>query len=136
MEIKYYPSPQKVKAAMAEDDPLLVLISFDGQEVLLGPVDDCVEHVILLKQLGHKENDLDKYFRVVLNKSGADWTFVCPAGYAQVRDKERRIERFYKDGFRVIPAALKKIGYDVELQIPKRYQRHMHLLKNGNGQSE
>ena len=116
---------------MKDDDPLLVLIAHGGDAMLIGAADDSMEHLILLKQLGFAENDLDLYFRVVLNQSGADWTFVCPGGYAGVPDKERRIERFYKDGFRMIPAALKTIGYDVPLDIPKRFRRYLDMLGNG-----
>ena len=131
MNILYYPDQGKVELAAKADDPLLVLISFDGSRLLAAPADDSMEHLILLKQLGFPELDIDKYFRVVVNKSGADWTFVCPQDYKNVADKTRRVERFYNDGFKVISNALKKIGYDVPLEIPRRYQRHVDFLKNG-----
>lgn len=31
---------------------------------------------------------------------------------------------------RIIPAALKRIGYDVSVEIPKRYRRHFDLMNN------
>ena len=128
----YYPSRKETEAAMQDDDPLLVLIAHDGAKILLAPIDQSFEHLILLKQLGFPEKDIDKYFRLVVNKSGADWTFVCPSDYRNIKDKQRRIESFYNDGFKVIPSMLKKIGYDVSLEIPKRFRRHFSALKNGD----
>lgn len=31
---------------------------------------------------------------------------------------------------RIIPAALKRIGYDAPVEIPKRYRRHFELMNN------
>ena len=42
--------------------------------------------------------------------------------------KDRRIERFYKDGFSVISDFLHEIGYFVGINIPKRYRRHLDML--------
>ena len=39
------------------------------------------KHLILLRLAGFEDIDLDKYFRLVVNKDGADWTFVCPSNY-------------------------------------------------------
>ncbi len=136
MRLSHYPSRKAVEEAQKADDPILALIALDGGSMLLGPIDECLEHVILLKQLGHPEQDLDQYFRVVLNRKGADWTFVCPPGYKNIPSKEKRIEQFYSDGFKIIPAALKTIGYDVPLEIPVRFRRHIHLLRNGDAGPE
>ena len=128
MDTLYHPNKPRVDEAIGDDEPLLVLISFDGNQMLVSPIDESMEHHIVLKQLGFPESDIDAYFRIVLNKAGADWTFVCPPGYKSIPDKFKRIEVFYSDGFKIIPKALKKLGYAVELNIPKRYQRHFKTL--------
>ncbi|MFH1429370.1 MAG: hypothetical protein ABIH39_06470 [Candidatus Margulisiibacteriota bacterium] len=107
---------------MQDDEPLLVLISYNGKQILVSSIDDSFEHVILLRQLGYKDTDIDSYFRLVVNGSGADWIFACPAEYKNIKIKDRRVEKFYNDGFTIIPPALKNIGYDVKLEIPKRYK--------------
>ena len=35
--------------------------------------------------------DIDKYFRLVLDDTEADWTFVCPPDYRSIPGKRRRI---------------------------------------------
>lgn len=119
MEIIYYPNVGSLREAAVKDEPLLVLISFDGKRIIASQIDEAVEHHILLKKAGFPDTDIDKYFRLVVDKSGADWTFVCP---------ESDSEKYYKDGMRVIPEALKKLGYNVPVEIPKRYRRHFDLM--------
>lgn len=46
--------------------------------------------------------ELDRYFRIVVDQDGADWTFVCPVNYKNISNKEKRIMEFYKDGIAVI----------------------------------
>jgi len=128
MNITYYPDGETVKTAMEQDEPLLVLISFDGEQVIASQIDDAVEHHILLRKVDLPDTDIDKYFRVVLDRSGADWTFVCPPDYSGITRKDKRIEHFFKDGMTVIPKALNEIGYDVEVEIPKRYRRHFDMM--------
>lgn len=128
MQIKYYPDETTVKAAMQVDDPLLMLVSIDGEEILLSNIDDAVEHLILLRKLNYEDTDIDKFFRVVVNQDGADWTFVCPTNYKNIENKDRRIESFYKDGIDIIAKAVKAIGYEVNIEIPKRYRRHFNML--------
>lgn len=128
MTFTYYPSQEIVGNAMKHDEPLLVLISFDGEKVIIGAADDCVEHHILLMNTGHKDTDIDKYFRIVLDRDGADWTFVCPPDYKGIPDRVKRIGAFYKDGFQVISDALHAMGYLVGIQIPRRYRRHLDAL--------
>lgn len=130
MEIIRYPSEEEVRKAMAADEPLLVLISFDGKRAIMSHVDEAVEHHILLMKTGFKDTDIDRYFRIVLDKSGADWTFVCPPDYKNIPFKDKRIEAFYKDGFAVISEFLHSIGYLVGINIPKRYSRHMSVLSD------
>ncbi|MBQ5319690.1 MAG: hypothetical protein J6K17_11390 [Oscillospiraceae bacterium] len=128
MNITYYPDGETVKTAMEQDEPLLVLISFDGEQIIASQIDDAVEHHILLRKVDLPDTDIDKYFRIVLDRSGADWTFVCPPDYSGITRKDKRIERFFKDGMTVIPKALNEIGYDVEVEIPKRYRRHFDMM--------
>lgn len=111
--------------------PLLVLISFDGDTVIASQIDEAVEHNILLRKVKGSDADIDKYFRLVVDGEGADWTFVCPPDYSSITHKDKRIEEFFKDGMRIIPKALKEIGYDVPVTIPKRYRRHFDIM-NGD----
>ncbi len=128
MNITYYPDKENVTSAMEQDEPLLVLISFSGEQVIISQIDEAVEHHILLRKVGLPDTDIDKYFRIVLDRSGADWTFVCPPDYCGMTRKDKRIERFFKDGMTVIPEALKELGYDVPVEIPKRYRRHFDMM--------
>ena len=128
MNIIYYPDESSVTDAMKRNEPLLVLISFDGEQVIVSQIDAAVEHHILLRLAGFPDTDIDKYFRLVVNREGADWTFVCPSTYNSVTRKEKQIEDFFKDGMRIIPNALKQLGYDVPVEIPKRYRRHFDMM--------
>lgn len=132
MNMIQYPSEDAVRAAMAADEPLLVLISFDGRTAIMSQIDEAMEHHILLMKTGYKDTDIDKFFRIVLDKSGADWTFVCPPDYKGIQFKDKRIEAFYKDGFAVISDFLHSIGYLVGIDIPKRYRRHLDVLSKEN----
>lgn len=61
MNIIKYPSEEEVNKAMAADEPLLVLISFDGQTAIMSHIDEAVEHHILLMNAGFKDTDIDKF---------------------------------------------------------------------------
>lgn len=128
MKYIYYPSKERIKEAMEADEPFLAAIAFDGSEAIISPVDDSMEHHIMLMQVGRKDVDVEKYFRIVFDREGADWTFVCPPNYKNITFKDRRIERFYKDGFDAISDFLHSIGYLVGISIPKRYSRHLDVL--------
>lgn len=128
MEIIYFPNEENFKEAVGQDEPLLVLVSFDGKRIIASQIDEAVEHHILLKKAGFPDTDIDRYFRLVVDSEGADWTFVCPEGYSGVTRKDKKIEGFFKDGMKIIPAALKEIGYDVPVEIPKRYRRHFDIM--------
>lgn len=123
-----YPTAAEVDTAIAAHEPLLLLVSFDGEEAILSHLDEAVEHHILLQKAGRDSRDIDKYFRVVLDDEGADWTFICPPDYKGIPDKVRRISAFYKDGFAAISDALQQIGWLVGINIPKRYRRHLNML--------
>lgn len=128
MNIIKYPSESDVNRAIKDNEPLLVLISFDGKTVIVSQIDEAVEHHILLMKTGFKDTDIDKFFRIVLDKDGADWTFVCPPDYKNISDKQRRIGQFYKDGFSIISDVLHDLGYMVGINIPRRYRRHLNML--------
>ena len=130
MNIIKYPSEEAVNKAMAANEPLLALISFDGETAIMSQIDEAMEHHILLANAGFKDTDIDKFFRIVLDRSGADWTFICPLDYKNIQYKDKRIEAFYKDGFSVISNFLHSIGYLVGIDIPKRYRRHLYVLNN------
>ena len=109
MEIIYYPSEEETRKAMELDDPLLILVSYDGERMIASQIDKAVEHHILLKKAGFPDTDIDKYFRLVADKSGADRTFVCPENYSNVTRKDKRIEGFFKDGIRRLSYAARKL---------------------------
>lgn len=128
MEIIKYPSEADVNNAISNKEPLLVLISFDGKTVITSHIDEAMEHHILLLKAGFSDKDIDKYFRIILDDEGADWTFVCPPDYKNISDKSRRIKAFYKDGFSIISDVLQELGFMVGINIPRRYRRHFGLL--------
>jgi hypothetical protein len=128
MRFTHFPDKKGVNKAIANDDPLLVLLSYDGKTGIVSNIDDAMEHIILLKKVGRKETEIDSFFRLVVNRQGADWTFVCPAGYQGIKDRMKRIEKFYADGHKIIEAGLKQLGYNVPLKIPPRFRRHFNEL--------
>lgn len=128
MNIIKYPSEKDVEQAMQSDEPMLALISFDGETAVISQIDEAVEHHILLMKAGFKSTDIDKFFRIVLDRDGAGWTFVCPLDYRGIKYRSKRIKAFYKDGFSAISEFLKNIGYLVGIDIPKRYRRHLEAM--------
>ena len=132
MKIIKYPSEESVNEAVKADEPMLALISFDGKIAIMSQIDEAMEHHILLTKVGYKNTDIDKFFRIVLDKSGADWTFICPPDYKNIPFKNKRIEAFYKDGFTEISDFLHSIGYLVGINIPKRYRRHFDAVNDDN----
>mgnify|MGYP004445264027 FL=1 len=122
MKIIKYPSNEEVEKAITQREPILMLISFDGKTVIMSQIDEAMEHHILLLKAGFSDKDIDKYFRLVLDDDGADWTFVCPPDYKNISDKTRRIKQFYKDGFSVISDVLQELGFMVGINIPRRYR--------------
>jgi predicted butyrate kinase (DUF1464 family) len=114
----------KVDEAVAENEPLIAVILFDGSQAIVSHIDEAVEHHILLQKAERNGADIDKYFRIVFDKDGADWTFVCPQDYKNISDKTRRIAQFYKDGFEAISEFLSDFGYSgSRINIPERYKR-------------
>ena len=123
MEIVKYPSDEAVAEAMRNDEPMQVLISFDGEKAIMSQIDEAVEHNLLLMNCGYNNTDIDKFFRIVLDKSGADWTFVCPPDYKDIPFKDKRIMMYHKDGFGIIADFLHEIGYIIGINIPERVSR-------------
>lgn len=130
MNIIKYPSEEAVNRAMQADEPMLAVISFDGKTAVMSQIDDAVEHHILLAKAGYQSTDIDRFFRIVFDQSGADWTFICPPDYKKIPHKAHRIEAFYKDGFSEISDFLHCIGYLVGINIPKRYRRHLDIMQD------
>ena len=131
MKIIRYDGILSVEEAILDEEPLFAVILFDGSEAIVSHADEVGEHYILLQKAGRSGVDIDKYFRIVFDKSGADWTFICPPNYRNIADKTRRIASFYKDGFEVISKFLLTFGYADAVKginIPERYQRHMKIL--------
>jgi len=132
MRMIYFPDEDRIAESIENDDPLLLLVAFDGEQTIIGNIDDCLEHHILLKKAGFPEADLEKYFRIVLNKSVASWTYVCPSSYLNIKNREFRLKKYYENGIDEITKALKILDYEVPIDIPERYHRHFNALK-GNG---
>ena len=42
------------------------------------------------------------------------------------------LTEFFNDGVDAITDFLKQIGYDVPINVPRRYRRHMDYLKNSD----
>ena len=118
-----------VENAIANDQPLMAVIDFKGENAFVSHLDDGVEHHILLAKADKSMNDIDKYFRIIFDQESASWTFICPPDYKGITDKTRRIAAFYKDGFSIISEFLAEFGYLVEIKMPKRYGRHIEDLK-------
>ncbi|MDR0331388.1 MAG: hypothetical protein LBH93_06755 [Chitinispirillales bacterium] len=117
-----------IDASIRKGEPMLAVIAFDGSHAIIGLLDECMEHHILLTKSGLSSADIDNYFRIVFDRSGANWTFACPPGYMNIPDKAARISRFYTDGFATISAFMAEMGLLVGLKIPKRYKRHLDLM--------
>ena len=129
MNIIKYDDILSVEEAARDNEPLFAVILFDGSEAIVSHADEAVEHYILLQKAGRSGNDIGKYFRIVFDKDGADWTFICPPDYKNISDKTRRIAQFYKDGFDIILEFLKVFGYSgSEINIPERYRRHFKFM--------
>ncbi|MCM1223289.1 MAG: hypothetical protein NC548_53435 [Lachnospiraceae bacterium] len=128
MNIKYYPNEAEVMEAVNADEPLLAAISFDGKETVIAPAIESGEHHIMLMQTGHNGADIDKFFRIAFDKSGADWTFVCPLDYKRITLENRRVAAFYKDGIDAVSNLLRYLKYPVNIGIPRRYRGQLDVM--------
>lgn len=111
-------------------EPLIAAISIDETHAVVGLLDDGFEHNVLLRKVLNSDKDLDKYFRIIFDTDGADWTFVVPTDYKNISNKEKRIKEFYNEGYKTIISFLQQIGYPEIVEIPKRYRRHLDYLTN------
>lgn len=129
--IKYYGSDTKKREFINHDsEPLMAVVAHDGSQAVVSLLDEGCEHHILLAKALDKYN-IDEYFRIIFDSDGADWTFVCLPEYKRIASKEKRIEQFFRDGVDAITEFLKAVGYGgIEINIPKRYRRHMDYLGN------
>ena len=130
MQINRYAEHIDLAATLSAGEPMLAVISFDGTQAHMGHVDECLEHHVLLAKLGLSSLDIDKYFRIVFDSSGADWTFICPPDYKGIADRTRRIAAFYRDGFTAISEFMAELGLLVDIRIPTRYRRHIDALRD------
>lgn len=128
MEIIQYNDYDSVENAIAKNEPLMAVISFDGSKAYVCHIDDGMEHHILLQKVGCLGNDIDKFFRIIFDKEGADWTFICPPDYKNITYKSRRIKAFYRDGISAISEFLSEMGYFCDIRIPTRYRRHFDIM--------
>lgn len=128
MNIIKYPDAEAADRALGEGEPMLAVISFDGETAVLCQIDEAMEHHILLRKAGFSDRDIDRFFRIVFDGDGADWTFICPPDYKGIQDRQRRIAAFYRDGFEVISGFLSELGLMVGIDIPRRYRRHLEAL--------
>lgn len=114
------------------EEPLMALVSIDGENAYVSLLDEGVEHSVLLRKMVSSDADIEQYYRIIIDSDGADWTFICPPGYKGITNKEYRIKTFYDDGYNTLCEFMKVIGYPQEIEIPKRYQRHIDYLTNND----
>lgn len=128
MEIIQYNDYSSVETAVRNNEPLMAVIAFDGSKAYVCHLDDGVEHHVLLMKAGQPAMDIDKYYRIIFDRDGADWTFVCPSDYKGISYRDKRIKQFYRDGISTISGFLSEFGYLCDIQIPKRYKRHVDAM--------
>ena len=127
MQIIQFNDAENVENAIKKDEHLMAVISFDGTKAYVCHIDDGVVHHILLSKVGYSATDIDKFFRIIFDKNGADWTFICPPDYKNISFKDSRIKAFYRDGISIISEFLSEMGYLCDIKIPKRYKRHFDI---------
>ena len=72
MKMLFFPGREAVEAARRDGEPLLLLVSVDGETAVIAPADEAVEHHILLDRAGKAgliegdSRDIDRYFRAVI----------------------------------------------------------------------
>lgn len=128
MEIIHYNDYSSVETAVKNNEPLMAVIAFDGSKAYVCHLDDGVEHHILLMKVGYKGTEIDQFYRIIFDKDGADWTFICPPDYKGIPYRDKRIKQFYRDGISTISEFLSEFGYLCDIQIPKRYKRHLDAM--------
>lgn len=122
MEIIKLPDKKTVIEAMQNDELMISAIRTDSKTAVLAPLDYVFKHNILISKAGYNQTDIDKFFRIIFDENGANWTFVCPPDYKDISLKSCRIKAFYKDGLSKIGEFLSTIGYCISINIPQRYK--------------
>lgn len=122
VEIIKFPDKKTVIEAMQNDELMISAIRTDGKTAVLAPLDYVFKHNILIAKAGYNQTDIDKFFRIIFDENGANWTFVCPSDYKDISLKSCRIKAFYKDGLSKIGEFLSSIGYCISINIPERYK--------------
>ena len=67
MDIIKYPDAQSADKALESGEPMMAVISFDGETAVLSQIDEGVEQHILLMKAGFKDTDIDRFFRVIFD---------------------------------------------------------------------
>ena len=128
--IKYYGSDEtKTEFINHDSEPLMAVIAHDRSHAVVSLLDEGCEHHLLLAKALDKYN-IDEYFRILFDNEGAYLTFLLSNNYNIITNKEKSITVFFNVGFVSITEFLKQIGYDVPINVPRRYRRHMDYLKN------
>ena len=128
MNYRKSPDDKTVDEAVAKKEPLIIAISFDEETALMSWLDDSFEHHILLQHFGVNPTEIDKYWRIVVDNETAEWTFVCPQDYRNIKDWQKRITAFYNDGITAISKVISDLGYFADIRIPRRYRRHFDAI--------
>ena len=81
-----------------------------------------------MQKVGYTGNEIDKFFRIIFDKEGADWTFICPSDYKNIQYRPKRIKAFYRDGISAISEFLSELGYFCDIKIPTRFRRHFDAM--------
>jgi hypothetical protein len=126
VNITKYSEHEDIEKGLSTGEPMLAVISFDGRYAYIGHIDECLEHHILLAKVGHRSDDIDKYFRIIFAHGEAcNWTFIVPPNYRNITNKETRVSSFYRDGHETISQFLTQLNMQLDIRIPTRYRRHL-----------
>jgi hypothetical protein len=117
------------ESILPTEEPLIIAIAIDESHAVIGLLDEGVEHAVMLRKVLGTDKDIDKYYRIVVDEDGADWTFVCPVDYKNIANKEKRIHTFYNDGIDAIVKLLRQIGYPEEITIPNKIKNCLKRWK-------
>ncbi|MBQ8297736.1 MAG: hypothetical protein IJX77_08145 [Ruminococcus sp.] len=121
MNVVKVPSEKDVDKAIEDNQTLLALVDFEGKNAVMCHIDDVDNDDELYEKSGFDAANKAKFFRVIFNKQGADWTFKLPTSYKDIGNDRDRMVAFYKDGFAVLSEFLQLQGYFVGIDIPTRY---------------
>jgi len=129
MNVKFMPNENSVTCTRKANESLLILISHDGNTVILGDAYTYGEHFILLIKSGCEGKSVDDFFKIIATNSGADWNFTIPFEYKNIKSKKDRAEVFFSDGIVIITKVLTELKFNPKINIPERYQKHLKIFK-------